>query len=133
MGRHSLPGASLVLALVSGVTACSNGPPATTTSTTTTTTTTTTNTTTATNTASPISFVKVVLSTEFLTEGAAIADFDHDGHPDVVAGPYIYAGPEFKNRIAIREVTKFDPKYYSNDFFSFPYDFDGDGWVDVLK
>jgi hypothetical protein len=78
-------------------------------------------------------FEKTVLSTQFLAEGAAIADFDHDGHADILAGPYVYVGPSFTTKIAIRDVTPFDPKGYSNDFFSFPYDFDGDGWMDVLK
>lgn len=82
---------------------------------------------------SQISFAKITLSKELLTEGAAIADFDNDGHPDIVAGPYIYPGPAFATSIAIRAVTPFDPKGYSNDFFSFPHDFNGDGWMDVLK
>ncbi|MCC6671984.1 MAG: DUF1080 domain-containing protein [Planctomycetes bacterium] len=77
-------------------------------------------------------FEALRLSTEFFSEGAAFGDFDGDGHRDIVSGPYWYAGPEFKQRHAIYERKPFDPDGYSDNFFAFPYDFDGDGALDVL-
>ena len=35
------------------------------------------------------------LDSEFLCEGASFGDLDRDGHGDVFAGAYWYAGPDF--------------------------------------
>ncbi len=78
-------------------------------------------------------FKRIQLSSEFTTEGASFGDFDNDGHGDVVAGPYVYLGPDFTESLTLYELAApFDPKGYSDNFFAFPYDFDGDGWLDVL-
>lgn len=77
-------------------------------------------------------FQRVVLHSEFYSEGAHAADIDRDGTLDVIAGPYWYAGPHFVARHQIYAPTPFDPKGYSDNFFAFPHDFNQDGWVDVL-
>ncbi|MEN6449682.1 MAG: VCBS repeat-containing protein [Thermoguttaceae bacterium] len=77
-------------------------------------------------------FQKVVLSDKFVAEGAFYGDFNRDGKPDVVAGPYWYEGPDFKKRHEIRPPKTFDPKEYSDNFLTFVGDFNGDGWPDVL-
>jgi hypothetical protein len=77
-------------------------------------------------------FTRIVLHTEFYSEGAHAADVDKDGKTDVIAGPYWYAGPDFKTRHEIYAPTAFDPKGYSDNFFAFPCDFNQDSWVDVL-
>ncbi len=74
----------------------------------------------------------MTLSTDFLCEGASFADLDRDGHADVIAGPYWYRGPDFATKHEIYAPQAFDPAGYSDNFFAFPRDFDGDGWVDVL-
>jgi hypothetical protein len=79
-----------------------------------------------------IAWKKQKLNDAFLCEGASFGDFDKDGHADVVSGPYWYAGPDFTKRHALAEVHPFDPHKYSDNFFAFPYDFDKDGWLDVL-
>jgi putative membrane-bound dehydrogenase-like protein len=79
-----------------------------------------------------ISWKKLKLSSEFFSEGATFGDFDKDGHVDVVSGPYWYAGPDFTKRHALAEPHPFDPHGYSDNFFAFVYDFDKDGWPDVL-
>src|SRR5436309_5653159 len=43
-------------------------------------------------------FKKTQLTDKFWCEGATFGDFNHDGKPDIVAGPYWYAGPDFKER-----------------------------------
>lgn len=78
------------------------------------------------------SFRKQVLSDRFFAEGATFADLDNDGVRDVVAGPYWYAGPDFRRRQEIFAPKEFDPEKYSDNFFAHGHDFDRDGWTDVL-
>ena len=99
------------------------------------------------------SFKKVQLTDQFWAEGADIGDFNHDGKVDVVSGPFWYEGPDFKNRHEIwpanasfkrkkadgteETIPGFEgalgvKNAYSECFLTFVYDFNGDGWDDVL-
>lgn len=77
-------------------------------------------------------YKKLRLSDKFHAEGAYYADFNRDGKMDVVAGPYWYAGPDFKQRYEIRTPQEFDPKQYSDNFLTYTGDFNEDGWPDIL-
>jgi len=98
-------------------------------------------------------FKKTQLSDKFWCEGANFGDFNHDGKPDVVSGPYWYEGPDFKKRHEYYPATQtFKKKMaeskeeiiegfegalgvnnaYSDNFFAFSYDFNKDGWDDIL-
>src|SRR6516164_4738566 len=98
-------------------------------------------------------FKKVQLTDKFWAEGANFGDFNHDGKMDVVSGPYWYEGPDFKKRHEFYPADKSFVKKnadgteekipgfegalgtkntYSDDFFTFVYDFNGDGWPDVM-
>ena len=98
-------------------------------------------------------FKKIQLTDQFWGEGANFGDFNHDGVNDIVSGPYWYEGPDFKKRHEYRPADKSFtrkkadgteekvPGYegalgiknsYSDDFFTFVYDFNGDGWPDIL-
>jgi hypothetical protein len=94
-------------------------------------------------------FDKKQLSNEFWSEGANIGDFNHDGKMDVVSGPYWWEGPDFSKRHEYapaaqkftrknddgseqKDVKGFDPLGYSKNFFAFTYDFNHDGWTDIL-
>ncbi len=77
-------------------------------------------------------YQKFQLSDQFFSEGAAFGDLNRDGEVDAVAGPYWYEGPDFKRRNEIYPAGAFDPLKYSDTFFTFTHDFNGDGWVDVL-
>ncbi len=79
-----------------------------------------------------IAFERVQLSSEFLCEGANVADLDKDGHNDIIAGPYWWEGPRFEKRHEIYEPHPFDPAHYSDAFFVWPCDVDGDGWIDLV-
>jgi hypothetical protein len=50
-------------------------------------------------------FEKVQLTDKFWSEAAAIGDINRDGKVDIVAGPYWYAGPDFKERHAYAAAT----------------------------
>ena len=78
------------------------------------------------------SFKRLVLSEQFFSEGACFADLDGDGHRDIISGPYWYAGPDFRKRQAYAPAAPLDIRGYSDFFFSFAYDFNGDSRVDIL-
>jgi hypothetical protein len=80
------------------------------------------------------SFEKRVLCDEaYYCDGVATGDFNRDGAVDIVAGPYWYEGPGFQRRNEIFPPAPFDPAQGQSDsLFSDVYDFDGDGWLDVL-
>ena len=92
--------------------------------------------------AGPVSFDKQTLTKDFVAEGCAVADFDHDGHVDVAAGWFIWKGPDFKQRIsyAVEPSHEKGPNKtpfngatgYSDYFISYAYDFNADGWSDIL-
>ncbi len=99
------------------------------------------------------SFKKIQLSDKFWSEGASFGDFNHDGKMDIVSGPYWYEGPDFKKRHEYYPADKFFTRKkadgteekiegfegalgtnntYSDNFFAFVYDFNGDGWPDIM-
>ncbi|MBT5902286.1 MAG: VCBS repeat-containing protein, partial [Opitutaceae bacterium] len=83
--------------------------------------------------AEPISFSKQQLTDMFFSEGVAVADVDNDGKTDVIAGPFWYRAPEFKQKRGIAAPHAYDPRSYSNAFIMGAYDFNYDGLTDVLQ
>jgi len=98
-------------------------------------------------------FKKVQLTDQFWAEGADIGDFNHDGKMDVVSGPFWYEGPDFKKRHEIwpanasfkrkksdgteETIPGFEGglgvnNAYAECFLTYAYDFNGDGWTDVI-
>ncbi len=69
----------------------------------------------------------------FHAEGAAVGDIDGDGVADLAYGPFWFTGPDFTEA---RRFTAGEPfvaeKGYSDNFFSFLHDIDGDGHADIL-
>ncbi len=79
-----------------------------------------------------LEFETLILSEDFVSEGACFADIDGDGHQDVVSGPYWYAGPQFKKKFSYMPGGRMPIVGYSGHFFSFSDDFNGDGRPDIL-
>jgi hypothetical protein len=77
-------------------------------------------------------FKKITLSNDFFSEGANTGDFNHDGKPDYVAGQVWVEGPDFSRTHEFATPQKVNPLEYSKNFFAFAYDFNKDGWDDVL-
>lgn len=81
----------------------------------------------------PVRFEKRILHDAYFSDGIATGDLNRDGHPDVVAGPFWYEGPEFKSRREFYPAEPFDPAPSpSNSMFTWVHDFNGDQWPDVL-
>jgi FG-GAP-like repeat len=78
------------------------------------------------------SFTKTRLSDQFFSEGATYGDFNGDGVGDVASGPYWYAGPDYTTKHTIYPPKPFDVNNYSDNFFAFTYDFNGDKRDDIL-
>lgn len=73
------------------------------------------------------------ISDMYYSWGADAADFNKDGSMDVVAGPYIYFGPDFTKHKEIFTAIAVGPsKEFTSTNVQFTYDFNGDGWPDVL-
>jgi FG-GAP-like repeat/FG-GAP repeat len=98
-------------------------------------------------------FKRIQLNDQFWSEGATFGDLNNDGVNDIVSGPWWWEGPEFAKRheyypatttfrlklgpVTTVEVPGFEgalgkENKYSNNFFAFVYDFNGDRWNDIL-
>ncbi len=98
-------------------------------------------------------WTKKQLTPHFWAEGACVGDVNKDGKMDILSGPFWYEGPDFAKRHTIYEMPKtfvhkkddgteetipgFEgflsgKNAYSNNFVSYAYDINGDGWVDYV-
>jgi hypothetical protein len=80
-----------------------------------------------------VSFEKRTLTDKYYCDGINTGDFNHDGKPDVIAGPFWYEGPTFEKRHEFYPAVALPPeKSPSNSMYSYVWDFSGDGWDDIL-
>ena len=77
-------------------------------------------------------FTRQQLSPTYFSEGANTGDLNQDGQADIVCGPYWYAGPGFTESHEIYAPVPQPLDFYADNFFSWIYDFNRDGWNDVF-
>ncbi len=77
-------------------------------------------------------FERIELTDVYYSEGANTGDINGDGSSDVVYGPYWFAGPAFQQKHEIYPVQAQPRERYADSFFSWVYDFNGDGHQDVF-
>lgn len=78
------------------------------------------------------SFQRQQLTDVYYSEGANTGDLNGDGRVDVVYGPFWFVGPDFKVKHEIYTPVPQDTNRYADNFFSWVYDFNGDGRNDVF-
>jgi hypothetical protein len=73
------------------------------------------------------------ISDMYYSWSAAAGDFNRDGILDVVAGPYIYFGPDFTKSREIYPAEALSPsKDFTSVNYQWAFDFNGDGWPDIF-
>jgi hypothetical protein len=79
-------------------------------------------------------FRKQTLNNFYYSWGAAAADFNHDGITDVVSGPYIYYGPDYRKsrEIFLAQTSNPSTEYAENAWMEFAGDFEVNGWPDAM-
>ncbi len=78
-------------------------------------------------------FEKKILTDKYYCDGIETGDFNRDGKPDIVAGPFWYEGPDFEKKHEFRPALEFPTRPSPTDsMFSYVHDFNGDGWPDIL-
>ncbi|MCU1225024.1 MAG: repeat protein [Edaphobacter sp.] len=79
-------------------------------------------------------FRKQRLNDFYYSWGTAAADFNHDGVLDIISGPYIYYGPDYRKSREIYYALSSNPttEFATDSTMEFVADVNDDGWPDVI-
>src|ERR1700710_2292774 len=73
-------------------------------------------------------FRKKILTQDFISEGVAIGDVNHDGLPDIMAGSFWFKAPDWKRHEIVSGLIFNPDTSFSNSFLNFSMDVNQDGW-----
>lgn len=77
-------------------------------------------------------FKKHIITSDFISEGVAVDDVNHDGKTDILAGTCWFEAPDWK-RHEIAPTKSLKPgTEYSNSFLDYSIDVNLDGWTDQV-
>ncbi len=77
-------------------------------------------------------FKKHIITNDFISEGVAVGDVNHDGKTDILAGTCWFEAPDWKrHEIAPTKILKPGTEY-SNSFLDNSIDVNLDGWADQV-
>jgi FG-GAP-like repeat len=80
-----------------------------------------------------VQFKKIILTNDFVSEGVATGDVNHDGQIDIMAGTFWFEAPGWE-RHEIAKGRIFSPDTaFSNSFLNFSMDVNQDGWTDLIR
>ena len=78
-------------------------------------------------------FEKRILANQYFCDGIQCGDINNDTVMDIVAGPYWYEGPDFVEKHEYYPAVPFPTEPSpTNCMFVHVYDFNSDGWNDIL-
>jgi hypothetical protein len=81
----------------------------------------------------PIAWKKTVVDEAFRSEGVAVADVNHDGKLDILAGEVWYEAPNWTMHEIVKPGNYGDGAHsYSHCFACWAEDLNGDGWPDLI-
>ena len=80
-----------------------------------------------------VQFRKIILTKDFVSEGVAVGDVNHDGKMDVMAGSFWFEAPNWIRHEITTPKVFFPDTAFSNSFLDFSMDVNQDGWIDLIR